>query len=113
MLARIFSSSTTNFNDDIVALLREGALDALARAPAQATMIDVPGALEIATAAAIALDDAELAGAPYDGVVALGCVIRGDTYHFELVANESTRALIESFRLAPPAARQWRAHRGE
>jgi 6,7-dimethyl-8-ribityllumazine synthase len=60
---------------------------------AQATVIEVPGALELATAAAIALDDAELAGAPYDGVVALGCVIRGETYHFELVANESARAL--------------------
>ena len=84
---------TTKFNADIVALLREGALDALRALQAQATVIEVPGALEIATATAIALDDAELAGAPYDGVVALGCVIRGETYHFELVANESTRAL--------------------
>ncbi|ULO24212.1 6,7-dimethyl-8-ribityllumazine synthase [Methylocystis sp. SB2] len=85
---------TTKFNGEIVALLREGALDALRTLQAQATVIEVPGALEIATAAAIALDDAELAGAPYDGVVALGCVIRGETYHFELVANESTRALM-------------------
>lgn len=83
------------FNADIVALLREGALAALARLGASADVIDVPGALEIATAAQIALDAAEAAGAPYDGVVALGCVIRGETYHFEIVANESARALTD------------------
>ena len=83
----------TKFNAHIVGMLREGALDALRALQTQAKVIEVPGALEIATATAIALDDAELAGAPYDGVVALGCVIRGETYHFELVANESARAL--------------------
>ena len=83
------------FNVQIVALLKKGAMDALARLQAQATVIDVPGALEIATAAAIALDAAEKAGAPYDGLVALGCVIRGETYHFEIVAIESARALTD------------------
>lgn len=83
------------FNPEIVALLREGALAALTRLQAQATVIDVPGALEIATAAAIALDEAEASSASYEGVVALGCVIRGETYHFELVANESARALTD------------------
>ena len=77
------------FNDNIVSLLREGALAALERLGAKATLIEVPGALEIAPAIAIALDVAQKAGAPYDGVVALGCVIRGETYHFELVSNES------------------------
>jgi 6,7-dimethyl-8-ribityllumazine synthase len=83
------------FNDSVVALLRKGALAALERAGARATMIEVPGALEIAPAAAIALDAFEREGAPYDGVVALGCVIRGDTYHFEIVANESARGLTD------------------
>ncbi|MGJ0392390.1 MAG: 6,7-dimethyl-8-ribityllumazine synthase [Methylocystis sp.] len=83
------------FNAPIVGLLRDGALAAIERLGASATVIEVPGALEIACAAAIALDAAERAGAPYDGLVALGCVIRGETYHFEIVANESSRALTD------------------
>jgi 6,7-dimethyl-8-ribityllumazine synthase len=51
--------------------------------------IDVPGALEIPGAIAIA-DATER----YDGFVALGCVIRGGTYHFEVVANESARGIM-------------------
>ena len=76
-----------HFNARIVGLLREGAAAALARAKVEARVIEVPGALEIAPAAAIALEAARKAGAPYDGVMALGCVIRGETYHFEIVAE--------------------------
>jgi len=83
------------FNADIVALLVDGALAALSRAGAEADVIEVPGALEIAAGAAIALHAADHKGRAYDGVVALGCVIRGETYHFEIVANESARALAE------------------
>ncbi len=83
------------FNAGIVGLLRAGALAAIERLGASATVIDVPGALEIACAAAIALEAAERAGAPFEGLVALGCVIRGETYHFEIVANESSRALTD------------------
>jgi len=83
------------FNAEIVALLRQGALAALEKAQAEAHVIETPGALEIAPAVAIALDVAHKAGRPYDGVVALGCVIRGETYHFEVVANESARALSD------------------
>jgi 6,7-dimethyl-8-ribityllumazine synthase len=85
----------SRFNEDIVELLHEGAVRALEELGADVTTVAVPGALELAPAAAIALDAAETAGAPYDGVVALGCVIRGDTYHFEIVANESARALSD------------------
>lgn len=85
----------SRFNEDIVELLHEGAVRALEELGADVTIITVPGALELAPGAAIALDAAEKAGAPYHGVVALGCVIRGDTYHFEIVANESARALSD------------------
>src|SRR5262249_45827711 len=51
--------------------------------------------LEVPPAIAIALDAAERAGKPYEGVVALGCVIRGETLHFEIVSQESARALLD------------------
>jgi 6,7-dimethyl-8-ribityllumazine synthase len=85
----------SRFNEDIVELLHEGAVRALEELGADVTTIAVPGALELAPAAAIALDAAEKVGKPYEGLVALGCVIRGDTYHFEIVANESARALSD------------------
>ena len=44
---------------------------------------------------AITLDAAKAAGWPYDGAVALGCVVRGETFHFEIVAGESARALMD------------------
>ncbi|MCX8255752.1 riboflavin synthase beta chain [Beijerinckiaceae bacterium RH AL1] len=76
------------FYDDIGGLLYVGARHALEAAGAKVDVISVPGALEIPIALAIALDHGD-----YDGAVALGCVIRGDTYHFEIVCNESARAL--------------------
>jgi 6,7-dimethyl-8-ribityllumazine synthase len=83
------------FYEAIGAMLMEGARRAIAEAGAACEVIGVPGALEIPIAAAIALDAADRAGRPYDGLVALGCVIRGETYHFEIVAGESSRALID------------------
>ncbi len=83
------------FNAGITSMLIEGALSAVSSLGAQATVIEVPGALEIACAAAIALEAAKKSGVAYDGVIALGCVIRGETYHFEIVANESARALSD------------------
>lgn len=76
------------FYDDIGGLLYAGATHALEAAGAKLDVISVPGALEIPIALAIALDANDYAGA-----IALGCVIRGDTYHFEIVCNESARAL--------------------
>jgi 6,7-dimethyl-8-ribityllumazine synthase len=83
------------FYDDIQDALMEGALAELKAASVVYEVITVPGALEIAAAIAIALDAAENKGQPYDAVIALGCVIRGDTIHFEIVSMESSRALMD------------------
>jgi 6,7-dimethyl-8-ribityllumazine synthase len=83
------------FYDDIADELIKGATRALEAAGAVHERISVPGSLEVAPAIAIALDSAERAGRPFDGVVALGCVIRGDTIHFEIVSMESARALMD------------------
>ena len=83
------------FYETISRKLMEGATRAIAAAGATFDIIAVPGSLEIPIAAAIALEAAERAGRPYDGLVALGCVIRGETYHFEIVAGQSSRALID------------------
>ena len=85
----------SRFYEDIADALLAGARSALATAGAQIDRVSVPGALEIAPAIVLALDAAEAAGKPYDGVVALGCVIRGETLHFEIVSQESARALLE------------------
>ncbi len=83
------------YYDHIADALLAGATLALDQAGASYDRITVPGALEIPAAIAMALDAAAAKRAPYDGVVALGCVIQGETYHFELVANESARALMD------------------
>lgn len=83
------------FYDAISAELLEGATRALDAAGASYDLVSVAGALEIPTGVAIAVDAAAAAGRPYDGAVALGCVVRGETYHFEIVAGESSRALMD------------------
>lgn len=84
------------FYDDLSDLLLAGAKRALEAAGAEFNIIQVPGALEIPTAVAIAEESGRFPiGVRYDGYVALGCVIRGDTYHFEVVANESARGLTD------------------
>jgi 6,7-dimethyl-8-ribityllumazine synthase len=83
------------FYDDIQDALLEGAVTELRAAGLTYDVITVPGALEIPAAIAIALDAAEKRGKPYDAAIALGCVIRGDTIHFEIVSIESSRALME------------------
>ena len=75
------------FNADITAALAQGCLAELADLGVSADkirLVTVPGALEIAVALqALAESD------DFDALIALGCIIRGQTYHFELVANES------------------------
>ena len=83
------------FYDDIQDALLEGVVAELQVAGVGHDVITVPGALEIPAAMAIALDAAETSGRPYDAAVALGCVIRGDTIHFEIVSMESSRALMD------------------
>ena len=83
------------FYDDLSDALLEGAKAALDEAGALYDVVTVPGALEIPAVVSFALDAAEGDGVDYDGFVALGCVIRGETYHFDIVANESCRALMD------------------
>jgi 6,7-dimethyl-8-ribityllumazine synthase len=83
------------FYEDISDELFKGATRALEVVGAVFDRVSVPGSLEIPPAITIALDAAEAGGKPYEGVVALGCVIRGDTIHFEIVSFESSRGLME------------------
>ncbi|MDX2095071.1 MAG: 6,7-dimethyl-8-ribityllumazine synthase [Alphaproteobacteria bacterium] len=71
-------------------MLVSGATDAIYAAGRTAEMITVPGALEIPAAIALAARSDR-----YAAYVALGCVIRGETTHYEIVSNESARALME------------------
>jgi 6,7-dimethyl-8-ribityllumazine synthase len=77
------------FYDHLNDLLLEGARAALEQAGHAHETITVPGALEIPAAVALAAETGR-----YDGFVALGVVIRGETYHFEIVSNESARGLM-------------------
>ena len=70
-------------------LLLQGARAALEEAGHAHETITVPGALEIPAAVAMAAETGR-----FDGFVALGVVIRGETYHFEVVSNESARGLM-------------------
>ncbi len=83
------------FYDNLSDALLDGAKAALDQAGALYDVVTVPGALEIPAVVSFALDAAEEDGVAYDGFVALGCVIRGETYHFDIVANESCRALMD------------------
>src|SRR6202521_1101411 len=83
------------FYDNIQDALLEGAPTELKAAGVTHDVITVPGALEVPAAIAIAIDAAENNGKPYDAAIALGCVVRGDTIHFEIVSMESSRALMD------------------
>jgi 6,7-dimethyl-8-ribityllumazine synthase len=83
------------YYDDIADFLLAGAMKVLNEAGAVVERVSVPGSLEIAAGIVIACDAAKHKGRPYDGVVALGCVIRGDTIHFEIVSQLSAQGLLE------------------
>jgi len=78
------------FYADIADKLLDGALPVLDEAGVSYERISVPGALEIPGAIAMAAETRH-----YDGYLGLGCVIRGETYHFEIVCNESARGLMD------------------
>lgn len=80
----------SRFNDAICGALLETARAEIARAGAEAEFVCVAGALEIP----LALQWLAQSGR-FDALVALGAVIRGDTYHFEVVSNESARGIME------------------
>jgi 6,7-dimethyl-8-ribityllumazine synthase len=83
------------FYDDLSDELAKGAVAALERAGASHERVAVPGALEIPAAVAIALEAMERGETHFDGFVCLGCVIRGETQHFDIVAEQSARALMD------------------
>jgi 6,7-dimethyl-8-ribityllumazine synthase len=83
------------YYDGIADALLAGASKALGEAGASFDRISVPGSLEIPPAIAIALDAGQRRRKPYDGAVALGCVIRGETIHFEIVSHLSARGLMD------------------
>lgn len=77
------------FYDHLNDMLVAGARAAIESAGHTAEVVTVPGALELPGAVALAAETGR-----YDAYVALGVVIRGETYHFEIVANESARGLM-------------------
>lgn len=84
------------FYDHIADELLAGAKAALTALGAEFDVVSVPGALEIPAAIAMAEEGGHRpAGVRYDGYVALGCVIRGETFHFEIVSIESARAIMD------------------
>lgn len=83
------------FYAEISDALLAGATAALKVAGAEFETVTVPGALEIPGAIAMANASGHAAGAAFDGYVALGCVIRGETTHYDTVANESARGIMD------------------
>ena len=78
------------FYGDICDELAKGAIAAIEKAGARWERVAVPGALELPGAIALAASSGR-----FDGFVALGCVLRGETTHYDIVANESARGIME------------------
>ena len=88
----------SRFNEEIVKLLLTACdreLLELGVAAADIDVVSVPGALEIPLALQSLALERRGFGLKYDALVALGAVVRGETYHFELVSNESARGVLE------------------
>jgi 6,7-dimethyl-8-ribityllumazine synthase len=83
------------YYEDIADELLRGAAGAIEESGATHERLTVPGALEIPTALAMALKAREQGTMQFDGAVCLGCVIRGETKHFDIVAEQSARAIMD------------------
>ncbi|WP_289033529.1 6,7-dimethyl-8-ribityllumazine synthase [uncultured Roseibium sp.] len=83
------------FYDDLADALAEGAIQAIEAAGGTYERIAVPGVLEIPAALSMVMTAMENEGELYDGFVLLGAVIRGETSHYDIVANESARVIMD------------------
>jgi 6,7-dimethyl-8-ribityllumazine synthase len=89
-----FAVIVSEFNPEVTGGLLEGALETLAEAqvaPGDVTVVRVPGAFEIPL---VALRLAE--SGRFDGVICLGCLIKGDTMHFEYIADATSKGIMEA-----------------
>ena len=82
--------ATSRYYDHISRELEAGALEALSDEDVVPEVIEVPGAFEVPGIIAMAADSGQ-----YDGYIALGCVIRGETSHYDYVCGESARGLMD------------------
>ncbi len=80
----------SNYYEDITAGLMQGAVIELEKEDAQIHKIEVPGVLEIPAALVMAASKKR-----FDAYILLGCVIRGETTHYDIVANESARSIMD------------------
>lgn len=90
---------TSRYYAHIAAELEAGVVDGLQRVGASWEFLEVPGAFEIPGAIAMAAETGE-----YDGFAALGCVIRGETSHYDLICNEVARGLMDLSMAGVPVA---------
>ncbi|HEY2861444.1 MAG TPA: 6,7-dimethyl-8-ribityllumazine synthase [Terracidiphilus sp.] len=94
-----FAIVVSRWNAVITDRLLEGALDALLRSGTDRSdiaIVRVPGAWEIPSAARTIANSAATGGAPLDAIVTLGCLLRGDTAHYEAIYNEVSRGIGQS-----------------
>ena len=82
--------ATSRYYDHITLELEAGANEVLAAAGAEVETVEVPGALEVPGLIAMAADSAR-----FDGFIALGCVIRGETTHYDYVCQNSAQGLMQ------------------
>lgn len=90
---------TSRYYAHIAAELEASVIEGLEKVGAQYELLEVPGAFEIPGAIAMAAETGE-----FDGFVALGCVIRGETSHYSLICNEVARGLMDLSLAGVPVA---------